>query len=140
MRRFIAGNAALFEQVCAVELRQLEYQRSTDERSERVFDYMEAREAPRHKVFFDGQVYDVFELPVAGPARRARGRARGRLRGRGHPERPGREARGRGARGVDAPRHAAVKRDADTFNAQCPQLEVRHTAAFHDRSLVLDGA
>ncbi len=64
MRHFIAGNAAMFEQVRAVELRQLEYQRTTDERFERVFDYMEAHEAPRQKVFFDGQVYDAFELLV----------------------------------------------------------------------------
>ena len=31
MRRFIANNALLFERVSAVELRQLEYQKQTDE-------------------------------------------------------------------------------------------------------------
>ena len=36
MRRFIAGNAALLDRVRGVELRQLEYQRTTDERFERV--------------------------------------------------------------------------------------------------------
>lgn len=41
MRHFIASNAALFEQIRAVELRQLEYQKTTDERFERVFDYIE---------------------------------------------------------------------------------------------------
>ena len=66
------SNAAMFEQIRAVELRQLEYQRSTDERFERVFDYMEAREAPRQKVFFDGQVFDALlgahaELPEGWP-------------------------------------------------------------------------
>ena len=40
-------------------------QRSTDERFERVFDYMEAHEEPRQKVFFEGQVYDAFELLVS---------------------------------------------------------------------------
>ncbi len=65
MRHFIASNAAMFEQIRAVELRQLEYQKTTDERFERVFDYMEAHEAPRQKVFFDGQVYDAFELLVS---------------------------------------------------------------------------
>ena len=55
MRRFIASNAAMFEQIRAVELRQLEYQKSTDERFERVFDYMEAHEAPKQKVFFEGK-------------------------------------------------------------------------------------
>ena len=65
MRHFIASNAAMFEQIRAVELRQLEYQRTTDERFERVFDYMETHEAPKQKVFFDGQVYDAFELLVS---------------------------------------------------------------------------
>lgn len=64
MRHFIASNAALFEQIRAVELRQLEYQKTTDERFERVFDYMETHEAPKQKIFFDGQVYDAFELLV----------------------------------------------------------------------------
>ena len=47
MRHFIASNAAMFEQIRAVELKQLEYQRSTDERFERVFDYMDQHKAPK---------------------------------------------------------------------------------------------
>lgn len=65
MRHFIASNAAMFEQIRTVELRQLEYQKTTDERFERVFDYMETHEVPKQKVFFDGQVYDAFELLVS---------------------------------------------------------------------------
>ena len=55
----------MFEQIRTVELRQLKYQKSTDERFERVFDYMETHEAPSQKVFFEGQVYDAFELLVS---------------------------------------------------------------------------
>ena len=58
MRHFVAGNAAMFEQIRAVELRQLEYQKTTDKR----FDHMETRGAPRQEVFFEDQVYDAFEL------------------------------------------------------------------------------
>lgn len=54
MRHFIADNAAMFERIRAVELRQLAYQRTTDERFERVFDYMGIHESPRQRVFFDG--------------------------------------------------------------------------------------
>ena len=46
MRRFIADNAHMFEQVRDVERRQIEYQQKTDERFERVFDYMESHVAP----------------------------------------------------------------------------------------------
>lgn len=38
------------------------------------------------------------------------------------------------------PRTTLTQRDVDTFNAQYPQLKVHHTATFHDRFLVLDGA
>lgn len=65
MRHFIADNAHMFDQIRRVELKQAEYQKSTDERFERVFDYMEAHEEPRQKVFFEGQVYDAFELLVS---------------------------------------------------------------------------
>ncbi|MEI3376385.1 MAG: ORF6N domain-containing protein [Coriobacteriales bacterium] len=47
MRHFIASNAMLFDQIRAIELRQLEYQKTTDERFERVFDYMETLNLPR---------------------------------------------------------------------------------------------
>ena len=44
MRRLIASSALMFEQIRSVELRQLEFEKSTDERFERVFDYMGAHE------------------------------------------------------------------------------------------------
>lgn len=62
MRHFVAGNAAMFEQIRAVELRQLECQKTTDKRFELVFDHMETRGAPKQEVFFENQVYDAFEL------------------------------------------------------------------------------
>lgn len=64
MRHFIASNAVMFDQIRVVELRQLEYQKSTDERFERVFDYVETHEMPKQKVVFDGQIYDAFKLFV----------------------------------------------------------------------------
>ena len=62
MRHFVAGNAAMFEQIRAAELKQLECQKTNDKRFERIFDHMETRGAPKQKVFFDDQVYDAFEL------------------------------------------------------------------------------
>ena len=41
MRRFIANNALLFEKVSDIELKQLEYQKSTDEKFDKVFQYIE---------------------------------------------------------------------------------------------------
>ena len=64
MRKFIANNAILFERISDIELKQLEYQRKTDERLEQVFEYISDQEQPAQKVFFDGQIYDAFSLLV----------------------------------------------------------------------------
>ena len=141
MRHFIADNAAMFEQVRAVELRQLEYQRTTDERFERVFDYMEAHDALKQKVFFDGQVYDAFELLVS-LVRRAKHDI---VVVDGYVDVGTLNILAKKADGVSvavftSSRSKLAQADVDTFNAQYPQLTVRRTDAFHDRFLILDGA
>lgn len=45
-----------------VELKQMEYQRSADEKFERVFRYIEDHAESEQKIFFDGQIYDAFSL------------------------------------------------------------------------------
>ena len=62
MRRFIANNALLFEKVSNIELKQLAYQKSTDERFDKVFQYIEDHAESEQKIFFDGQIYDAFSL------------------------------------------------------------------------------
>lgn len=42
----------------------MRYRRITDAPFEHVFEYMEAREALKQKIF-DGQIYDAFELPTS---------------------------------------------------------------------------
>ena len=140
MRRFIAGNAVMFEQIRAVELRQLEYQKATDARFERVFDYMEAHEAPRQKVFFGGQVYDAFELLVS-LVQRAKESI---VLVDGYADVGTLNILAKKAAGVDAavwthPDARLTQLDVDAFNVQYPKLTVRRTSAFHDRFLVLDG-
>ncbi len=141
MRHFIASNAAMFEQVRGVELKLLEYQKTTDERFERVFDYMNTHEAPKQKVFFDGQVWDAFELLVS-LMRQAK---REIVLIDGYVDTGTLSILAKKQDGVNAvvwthPRTRLNQYDVDTFNAQYPQLEVRHTTAFHDRFLILDGA
>ena len=60
MRRFIASNAALFERISAVELKQLEYQKQTDEKFDKVFEYIDDHAKSEQKIFFDGQINDAF--------------------------------------------------------------------------------
>lgn len=64
MRRLLADNDGLFQRIDLMETRQLEYQHYTDERFERVFGCLEAKglEHAGQWIFFEGQVYDAFEL------------------------------------------------------------------------------
>jgi hypothetical protein len=64
MRKFIANNALLFERISDIELKQLEYQRKTDERLEQVFEFISDQAQPAQKIFYDGQIYDAFSLMV----------------------------------------------------------------------------
>lgn len=70
MRHFIAGNAHLFERIERVELKQLTYQKETDEKFEQVFDFIHAHTESSQKIFFNGQIYDAFSL-LAGLIRKA---------------------------------------------------------------------
>ena len=141
MRHFIADNAHMFEQIRTVKLRQLEYQKATDERFERVFDYMETHEAPNQKVFFEGQVYDAFELLISlvQRAKREIVLVDGYV-GTGTLNILAKKRPGISATVWTHPKTCLTERDIATFNAQYPTLEVRHTASFHDRFLILDGA
>lgn len=139
MRHFVAANAAMFEQIRAVELRQLEYQRATDERFERVFDYMDQRSLPEQKIFFDGQVFDAFELLVSliQEARREI------ILVDGYVDVGTLNILAKKSNGVDVtiwthPNTRLTERDVEVFNAQYPRLVVKHTTAFHDRFLILD--
>ncbi|MGI6535114.1 MAG: ORF6N domain-containing protein [Eggerthellaceae bacterium] len=148
MRHFIADNAHMFEQIRDVERRQIEqgvrldeYQRTTDERFERVFDYMEAHEEPTQKVFFEGQVYDAFELLVS-LVQRAKENI---TLIDGYVDAGTLNILAKKAECVSVtlwthPKTKLTMRDVDTFNAQYPDLAVRHTTAFHDRFLILDGS
>lgn len=62
MRRFISTNALLFERISSVELKQLQYQKQTDERLAQIFEYISNHVEDNQKVFFEGQIYDAFNL------------------------------------------------------------------------------
>ena len=49
MRRFMASNAMLFERISAVELKQLEFQKKTEEKFDEVFEYISDHAEPLGK-------------------------------------------------------------------------------------------
>ena len=59
MRHFLAANAKVFERLDSLELKQL----VTDNKIEQVLDAIESKKIPpKQGVFFDGQVFDAFQL------------------------------------------------------------------------------
>lgn len=139
MRHFIANNAALFERISTVELKQLEYQKQTDKKFDKVFEYIDTHVESEQKIFFSGQIYDAFELLISliQKARRKIVLVDGYV--------------DTGTLNILAKKNTGVnvtiytfsnthlnQKDIATFNAQYPNLVVKHMTAFHDRFLILD--
>lgn len=69
MRKYLAGNSMLLEKVNHIEkrhiqaeIRQENFEKLTNERFDRVFDYIEAHKEDNQKIFYDGQIFDAFSL------------------------------------------------------------------------------
>lgn len=139
MRRFIASNALLFERISNVELKQLEYQRQTDEKLEQVFQYISEHEESSQKVFFDGQIYDAFRL-IASLIEKAEKEI---TLIDGYVDIGTLNLLAKKSEGVFVTVYTHQRTrlsniDVANFNAQYPTLEVKYTGMFHDRFLILD--
>ena len=141
MRRFIANNALLFERISTVELRQLEYQKQTDEKLEQIFEYISEHEESSQKVFFDGQIYDAFSL-IVNLIQKAEIEITlidgyvdvGTL------NLLSKKKSDVAVTIYTQKQTKLTKADVKNFNAQYPTLKIKYTKVFHDRFLVLDQA
>ena len=139
MRRFIASNEALFERISAVELKQLEYQKQTDEKFDEVFAYISDHAESEQKIFYDGQIYDAFSL-IASLIQKAKKKL---SLVDGYVDVVTLNLLAKKNPGVDVtiytfPRSRLTQTDINNFNSQYPMLTVKTTSAFHDRFLVID--
>ena len=140
MRRFIANHALLFEKVSDIELKQLEYQKNTDEKFDKVFRYIEDHAESEQKIFFDGQIYDAFSL-ITSIIRKAQKEI---ILIDGYVDVDTLNILAKKNAGVDVKIYTyasaqLTNRDAAKFNAQYPTLTVKKTKVFHDRFIILDG-
>ena len=140
MRRFIANHALLFEKVSDIELKQLEYQKNTDEKFDKVFRYIEDHAESEQKIFFDGQIYDAFSL-ITSIIRKAQ---KGIILIDGYVDVDTLNILAKKNAGVDVKIYTyasaqLTEKDAAKFNAQYPTLTVKKTQVFHDRFIILDG-
>ena len=139
MRRFIANNALLFERISNVELKQLEYQKKTDEKLEQIFEYIADHEESNQKVFFDGQIYDAFSLIVSliQKAEKEITLIDGYV-DVGTLNLLSKKKDNVTVTVYTLKRTKLSKTDVDNFNMQYPTLDVKYTNVFHDRFLILD--
>ena len=139
MRRFIANNALLFERISNVELKQLEYQKQTDEKLEQIFEYISEHEEASQKVFFDGQIYDAFSLIVSliQKAEKAITLIDGYV-DLGTFNLLAKKNDGVSATVYTHQRTRLSNMDVENFNAQYPTLKIKYTKVFHDRFLIFD--
>ena len=139
MRRFFANNAALFDRISGVELKQLEYQKSTDEKFDKVFDYIAEHDEPKQKIFFNGQIYDAYSLLVSLIKKAKKEIIL--IDGYVDVATLGLLAQKKKNVAVTIYTFNKTKLTVDVvseFNAQYPALAVKHDNSFHDRFLILD--
>ena len=141
MRRFIANNALLFERISNVELKQLEYQKQTDEKLEQIFEYISEHEEASQKVFFDGQIYDAFSLIVSliQKAKKEITLIDGYV-DVGTLNLLSKKKSDVAVTIYTQKQTKLTKADVKNFNAQYPTLKIKYTKVFHDRFLILDRA
>ena len=140
MRKFLATNSLILNRVEELEVKQLEYQKSTDERFDRVFQYIEDHAESEQKIFFDGQIYDAFSL-VTTIIQKAKSDI---ILIDGYVDVNTLNILAKKNSGVDVTifTYASApltKKDVENFNAQYPTLTVKKTQVFHDRFIILDG-
>lgn len=139
MRKYMANTSLLYERLNVMEARQLNYQTETDERFERVFEYISEHEESSQKVFFDGQIYDAFSLIVnlMGKADKEITLIDGYV-DVGTLNLLSKKKSDVTVTIYTQKQTKLTKADVKNFNAQYPTLKIKYTKVFHDRFLILD--
>ena len=139
MRRFLAENALMFDKLNSLELKQLEYQKESNEKFNQIFAYISEHEEVGQKILFEGQIYDAFSLLVSLVGKAEQSIVLidnyvdvGTL-----------NILAKKKDGVDVTiytvrRTRLASQDIANFNSQYPTLTVNYTGVFHDRFLVID--
>lgn len=139
MRRFLANNSLMFERINEIEVKQQKYQENTDEKFDKIFDYIFEHGELSQKIFFDGQIYDAFSLLVDLVSK-----AEKKLILVDNYVDVGtlniltKKKKDVKAIVYTVKRTKLSEADVNNFNQQYPILEIKYTGAFHDRFLIID--
>src|SRR5574344_1423045 len=139
MRKYMANTSLLYDRMNAMEERQITYQNETNEKFERVFEYIADHEESQQKIFYDGQIYDAFSLLVDFIS----GAEKNIVLVDNYVDVGTLNILAKKKSGVDVTIYTVKKtrlseKDVETFNQQYSKLEVQYTGVFHDRFLIID--
>jgi hypothetical protein len=137
---YMANTSIINERLNNMEVRQIAFREETDERFEKVFDYIATHEESNQKVFFDGQIYDAFSL-IADLIKKADNEI---ILIDNYVALETLNLLSKKKSGVPVNIYTQKntplnKIDVANFNKQYPLLSMYYTGAFHDRFLILDG-
>lgn len=139
MRRFFASNALMFDRINELEVKQLAFQKSAEEKFDKIFHYISEHEESSQKILFDGQIYDAFSLLVDLVLKANKklvlvdnyvdvGTLNILAKKKSNVE----------TIIYTVSRTRLSETDVKNFNQQYPTLEVKYTCVFHDRFLIID--
>ena len=139
MRKYMANTSLLYDRMNTMEERQITYQNETNEKFERVFEYIADHEESQQKIFYDGQIYDAFSLLVDFIS----GAEKNIVLVDNYVDVNTLNILAKKKAGVDVTIYTVKKtrlseKDVETFNQQYPKLEVQYTGVFHARFLIID--
>lgn len=139
MRRFMTNNSLMFDRINEMEVRQLEYQKITDEKFEKIFHYISEHEEVSQKIFFDGQIYDAFSLLIDLVVKAEKKLVLvDNYVDIGTLNILAKKKIGVATILYTTKNTKLSQKDINNFNQQYPTLEVKYTAVFHDRFLIVD--
>ena len=147
MRRYLANENFVLDKVSKLECKLIEgdikrqqFEEKTERKFEQIFSYISEHEEVTQKIFFEGQIYDAFSLLTELVSKAEKELVLidnyvdvGTL-----------NILAKKKQGVKVVLYTEKKtklspEDISNFNRQYPLLEVKHTEAFHDRFLIVDG-
>ena len=139
MRRFMASNSLVLSRINEMEVKQLLYQKDTDEKFDKIFQYISEHEEVTQKIFFEGQIYDAFSL-LADLVSKAEKEIIliDNYVDIGTLNILSKKREAVMVRIYTVKKTKLSAEDVSNFNKQYPVLEVHHTGEFHDRFLIVD--
>ena len=140
MRHFLASNTALFDRISRVEVKQLAFEKTTNDKLEEILTHLSNPNESTYRIFFDGQIYDAYSL-LCSIVKEAKQEINlidnyvdidtlNILKNKRD--------------GVNVliytlPNTKLSQSDIVKFNSQYPYLKVEQLDSFHDRFIIIDG-